>query len=90
MNTVPAEACVDAEAPAVVAALAEVPVVAVDECDGRLVEARCGQENRLGDVCSRHLGVLDPGWELNGEDAASHSPFASVSRLACLVGCKGR
>lgn len=70
MNTVPAEAGVNAEVHAVVGALAQFPVAALDEYHGRLVEGRCGHGNRLGDVRSRHLGVLDTGWYLSGEGAA--------------------
>lgn len=70
MNTVPAEPGVDAEVHAVIGALAQFPVAVLNECDSRLVDARCGQKNRLRDVRSRHLGVLDPGWELSGDGAA--------------------
>lgn len=70
MNTVPAEAGVDAEVHAVVSALAQFPVTTFDECDGRLVEFRSSFENRLRDVRSQHLGVLNTGWQLSGEGAA--------------------
>lgn len=48
MNTVSAEAGIDAKIHAVVGALGQVPVTAVDKCHSRFVEARGSQRMESG------------------------------------------